>query len=134
MRNDYSGPSHADDQLREIERMRLRALVEADLDTANRLHADDFQLITPAGSALSKQDYLGGIASGAINYQIWQPEEPIAVRVYSDAAILRYRAHIAIIVDGEPQEPVRTWHTDTYEKRAGSWQVVWSHATIISEE
>lgn len=134
MRYDSSGPSTTDDQLREIERARLRALVAADLDAANQLHADDFQLITPAGAALSKQDYLGGIASGAINYQVWQPEEPIAVRIYGDAAVIRYRAHIDIIVDGEPLGLHHTWHTDVYEKRAGSWQVVWSHATIISEE
>jgi hypothetical protein len=134
MRYDSSGPSTTDDQLREIERARLRALVAADLDAANQLHADDFQLITPAGAALSKQDYLGGIASGAINYQVWQPEEPIAVRIYGDAAVIRYRAHIDIIVDGEPLGLHHTWHTDVYEKRAGSWQVAWSHATIISEE
>jgi len=52
------------DLLRATERNRLRALVEADMETAYQLHADDFQLINPAGGALSKEQYLGGIASG----------------------------------------------------------------------
>ena len=33
--------------LRDIERRRLRALLQADMDTAAALHADDYQLITP---------------------------------------------------------------------------------------
>jgi hypothetical protein len=52
------------ERLRAIERERLRALVTAAIETAERLHADDFQLITPGGGMLSKSKYLGGIASG----------------------------------------------------------------------
>ena len=37
------------DQLRAVERARLRSLVEAGLETARRLHADDFELINPVG-------------------------------------------------------------------------------------
>jgi len=42
------------EQLRATARQRLRALVEADVDVARRLHADDFQLINPAGRSVSK--------------------------------------------------------------------------------
>ena len=44
-------------ELRTIERERLRSLVEADVERARRLHADDFQLINPAGGALSKDAF-----------------------------------------------------------------------------
>jgi len=43
------------EHLRATERARLRALVEANMDVARPLHADDFQLITPSGVALSKE-------------------------------------------------------------------------------
>jgi hypothetical protein len=43
------------DQLRAIERERLRSLVDADVATARRLHADDFELINPKGGSLSKE-------------------------------------------------------------------------------
>ena len=62
------------DDLRSIERQRLRALVEADVASARRLHADDFQLVNPAGGALSREQYLGQIASGELDYLVWEPE------------------------------------------------------------
>jgi hypothetical protein len=42
-----------EDEIRAIERERLRALVAADMDVAGQLHADDFQLVTPSGSTYS---------------------------------------------------------------------------------
>ena len=44
-------------QIRVVEHERLRALVEADVEAASRLHADDFQLINPLGGSLSKDEY-----------------------------------------------------------------------------
>ncbi|MBN9536314.1 MAG: nuclear transport factor 2 family protein, partial [Alphaproteobacteria bacterium] len=62
------------ERLRHIERSRLRALVDADVETAQHLHAPDFQLITPTGRPLSKNEYLGAIAAGHLNYLHWEPE------------------------------------------------------------
>ena len=42
------------EHLREIARRRQRALVDGDLALARTLHADDFQLVTPIGSMLSR--------------------------------------------------------------------------------
>ena len=42
------------EQLRATEQERLRSLVEVDMDTARRLHADDFQLVNPSGATLTK--------------------------------------------------------------------------------
>ncbi len=39
--------------IRTTERERLRSLVDADLEVARRLHADDLQLINPAGNGLA---------------------------------------------------------------------------------
>jgi hypothetical protein len=114
--------------LAESERRRLRALVDADLALADQLHADDFQLITPGGDALSKEEYLEVIASGSVNYVAWDPEE-IDARVLGDSGCLRYCSTIKIVVDGREFGPGRYWHTDFYEWRGDRWQVVWSQAT-----
>ena len=114
--------------LADIERRRLRALVGADLKEAEELHADDFRLVTPGGDSLSKEEYLGGVASGSIDYLRWEPEE-IEVRVRADAGCVRYRSTIEIVVDGRELPPIRCWHTDYYELRDGRWQVVFSQAT-----
>jgi hypothetical protein len=72
------------------------------------------------------------IASGELRYVVWEPDE-IAVNLHGEhAAAIRYRsvihgARAGLSIRG------RYWHTDTYERRAGQWQVVWSHATEIGD-
>ena len=116
--------------LRDTERERLRALVSGNMEVLHRLHADDFQLINPFGGSLSKEQYLAGIASGEIDYLIWNPEN-IDVRLHGSAAVIRYRSELEIIVRGQLISRRPYWHTDLYEQRDGRWQVVWSHATEV---
>jgi hypothetical protein len=118
------------DLFQDIERQRLRALVDADLDLARSLHADDYQLITPGGATLSREGYLDGIATGDLDYRVFEPASEIAVRVYDRAAAIRYKARIEVVVSGELDTGL-FWHTDIYELRDGRWQAAWSHATRI---
>ena len=120
----------SEEDLAAVERRRLRALVDADLAVAHELHADDFELITPSGDSLSKEDYLQLVGSGEIDYIVWDPEE-IYARVGDDVACLRYRSTIKIVVGGQESGSDRYWYTDFYEKRGDGWQVVWSQATRI---
>jgi phage baseplate assembly protein W len=118
--------------MRVTERRRLAALVARDLATADLLHADDYQLITPTGTALSKARYLGDIASGELAYDVFEPASEIIVRGASDLALLRYQARITVRNGGPPAD-LLCWHTDSYELRNGRWQAVWSQATAIRE-
>lgn len=115
--------------LRMIERERLQSLVAADIATARRLHADDFQLITPTGVALSKADYLAQVETGQVDYLAWDPGE-ITVRLYGDTAMIRY-ADVRFDVDsrGQPVHRGAMFHTNLYERRGGAWQIVWSQAS-----
>jgi hypothetical protein len=118
--------------LRATERERLRALREADMPVAERLHADDYQLIPPSGATVSKREYLDPIASHEFTYGVFEPISPIAVRVSDQMAALRYRASIEVLrVSSGATDSGRFWHTDIYEKRDGHWQAVWSQATRI---
>jgi hypothetical protein len=116
--------------IRATERERVRALVDADMDVARRLHASDFQLINPVGESFSRDEYLAGVASGRVDYLLWKPEA-IEVRYYGSAAVIRYRSELEVAVDGTKVPRRRHWHTDSYEKRDGRWQIVWSQATAI---
>ncbi|HEY8656994.1 MAG TPA: nuclear transport factor 2 family protein [Candidatus Limnocylindria bacterium] len=118
------------DRVRETERQRLRALVGAEIELANSLHSDDYQLITPGGQTLSKEDYVGGIASGALVYGVFEPASDIAVRLFASAAAVRYQARIEVRFAGHRDSGL-FWHTDIYEIRDGRWQAVWSQATRI---
>jgi hypothetical protein len=117
-------------RIRAIEHQRLRALVGGDTTVAGPLHAADFQLINPRGEALSRTQYLGGIATGELDYQVWDPDS-IEVHLTAGAAVIRYQSNLSIIVKGDTVPLGRYWHTDSYEKRRGTWQVVWSQATQI---
>ncbi len=94
------------------------------------MHGHDYQLITPGGAALGRDVYLGGIESGRFDYHIFEAASEVAVRVFADAAILRYQAHIEMSFSGQLDSGV-FWHTDFYERRDERWQAVWSQATRI---
>jgi hypothetical protein len=117
--------------LRDTEQRRLRALVAADLPVARALHADDYQLINPAGVTLSKQEYLEGIATGQLDYRVFDAMSDIAVLMGGDLACLRYQARIDIRFNDGSDSGV-FWHTDVYQLRRQGWLAVWSQATRIS--
>ena len=111
-----------------IERRRLRALADGDVATAAPLHAVDYQLITPNGSAMTRDEYLGDVESGRLPYRVFEPISDIAVLGDAPVAVLRYQARISF--DDGPG--FTCWHTDCYRFADGTWQVVWSQATEIA--
>jgi hypothetical protein len=100
------------------------------MEVAHQLHADDYQLINPGGRPFSKEQYLGGLASGQLKYLVWEPDA-MEARAYGGAAVVRYQCQIQILFAGALHSG-RFWHTDLYEKRDGRWQAVWSQATRIT--
>jgi hypothetical protein len=115
---------------RDLERKRLQALVDGDLELARSMHSDDYQLIRPGGGVLLKDEYLAGIASGELDYAVFEAVSEIAVRRYVGAAAVRYEARIVVRVDGQ-LDSGRFWHTDIYEFVEGRWQATWSQATRV---
>jgi hypothetical protein len=124
--NDDDGRS----DLEQLERARLRALVDGDIATATRFHADAYELITPGGARVSKDDYLGPIADGSFRYSRFEPVSEVRVRIHDGTAILRYRVAIDVAWSGGDDHG-EFWHTDYWERRDGRWQAVWSQATRI---
>jgi hypothetical protein len=120
------------DRLADIERQRLRSLVEVNLTDAEALHAPDFRLVHPSGGVWSKEQYLGGIASGDIDYRRFEAVSDIEVMVDGTVAVLRYRSAIDIAVKGQQAGELECWHLDCYRQdETGSWQVRWSQATAV---
>ncbi|MDX3638278.1 nuclear transport factor 2 family protein [Streptomyces sp. MB09-02B] len=120
------------EQIREVERARLRALVAGDAAAGSDLHAPDFQLVTPVGAVLSKDEYLTAIATGHIDYVAWEPGS-IDVRLYGNAAVIRYQATLEVVFAGHAVPRATYWHTDSYENNDGQWRAVWSQATEIRQ-
>jgi hypothetical protein len=121
------------DGIRDLERRRLRALVEKDLATAAALHADDYELVTPGAGRLSKDDYLGAIETGEIDYRVFEPASEVAVLDLGEgSAAVRYVALIDIVFAGGSDRCLAL-HTDIWARRHGVWQAVWSQATRMRD-
>ena len=120
-----------EDTLRDLEARRLASLVARDMGTAEALHAEDYELITPGGATYTKRGYLDGVAAGELRYQVFEAASPVRVRVHGDSAILRYEVRIDIGFAPGQNEAGSFWHTDYWERRDGQWQAVWSQATRI---
>jgi hypothetical protein len=130
-----AGSGSGDDEataelLREIERTRLQALVDADLGVVAPLLAEGFEVVTPDGAPLTREAYLGAVA-GSLDYLAFEPVTTIEVRLYGDAAVLTYRSHLDIVAAGQDRLEHEAWHTYLYERRQGQWQVVWEQATAV---
>jgi hypothetical protein len=126
----FAARSSAAHDLRQIERTRLRALVDADTKTAGRLIAADFQLINPGGAPLGRDDYLRSLASGDIDYLAFKPTSKIVVRRSGDSAALRFQVHFDLVAGGT-RLTHEGWITELYEHRKGRWQIVWEQATAV---
>ena len=118
------------ESVRRTERSRLAFLVAGDIERARTLHASDFQLVNPVGRSFTREEYLGSLAGGYLDYLQWDAG-PIDVRVAGRLAVLRYRSQLRVSLGGKPRPLLPHWHTDYYEKRDGGWQVVWSQATEV---
>jgi hypothetical protein len=119
------------ERLRRLEKLRLQALVDADVAVAGRAAADDFELINPLGEVLTRNDLLGGLSSGALDFLSDTVTSQIRVRMHGTTAVLRYRhtIDIAVVPIGRLTHPA--WSTALYERRRGSWQIVWEQTGAI---
>jgi len=116
------------DFFRALEMRRTRVLVERDLEGIERLHAPEYQLVTPAGRTFSRAQYLELIKADPF-YAAWE-HGPMEVRTSAEMAVVRYQARITL----SSGRTVECWHTDTYELRETAWLAVWSQATELRKD
>ena len=119
------------ERLRQIEKQRLQALVDADVAVAGPLIASNFELINPLGDVLTRNDVLGGVGSGALDFLSDTVTSQISVRRHGNTAILRYRHTIDIAVTPIGHLTHPAWTTALYERRNGNWQIVWEQTGAI---
>jgi hypothetical protein len=119
------------ERLRQTEQERLQALVDADVAVAGTLIASDFELINPLGEVLTRDDVLGGVGSGALDFLSDTVTSQIKVRVHGNMAVVRYQHTIDIAVAGIGHLTHPAWTTALYERRKGNWQIVWEQTGAI---
>ena len=115
------------DFFRVLEVARTQAIVARDMPTIERLHATDYELISPPGRVMTRERYLSLIAAEPF-YSKWE-HGPMRVRLSEGMAAVRYLAKLTF----PSGNVVDCWHTDIYQLQEGSWKAIWSQATRLPQ-
>jgi ketosteroid isomerase-like protein len=124
---------HREDRLhREVENLEsqwLKALIQNDIATVNRLLADDYLGIDPNGTLETKADALAQQRSGTMKITSIEPDN-VKVRVYGDTAVVTSRVDV-VGHDGDRDISGRYHYTRVYNHRSGEWKIVSFEASRI---
>ena len=109
-----------------LEEERLSAMVAADVDTLDRILADDLSYVHTTAAIDTKESLTSGLASGRLNYESITPMAEREVRTYDDSAIVRGGAHVHVNGNHFSLE-----YTVVYVNNDGNWQMTSWHATRL---
>jgi hypothetical protein len=109
-----------------IERDWLRALVERDRATLDRILADDFIDSSWKGELRNKWQVLAGL-SRPLPY--WQRLQDVRIKLYQDVAVAR---GLNMISDQNGRIMMRIRFTDVLLYRQGHWQAVAAQETPVN--
>ncbi|MCH7625066.1 MAG: nuclear transport factor 2 family protein [Chloroflexi bacterium] len=119
-------------QIVELERERLRAMINADSEALNSILSDDLTYIHTTTREDSKKSLIDSLASGRLSYKSMDTEG-VRVRIYGDAAVVTGSAAIKVSSGGRLLE-FSILFTDVYAKQEGRWQMVAWQSTRKPEE
>jgi ketosteroid isomerase-like protein len=108
-------------ELLTLETQYWHAIKTKDFETALRLTDDPCLVVGPTGVAsIDKEKFRGMMGSATHTLRNFELED-VAIRALgNDAAILAYKVHEELIVDGKPVV-VDAAHSSTWIKRNGRW-------------
>lgn len=111
----------------EIDRRRLRAMVQMDADALAPLLADDLICIHSSSAKDSKQSFLSALLSGALLYRKLEAFE-IEARDMGGWVLLTGKLAV-VLFTGRRREEYGERFTATYLRREGRWQLFCWQAT-----
>jgi uncharacterized protein (TIGR02246 family) len=117
--------------VRDVDAMRVRTLVQNDLKQLATLLADDLVYVHADGVVESKSEFLERLRSGSLRYRAIEPAD-VRVRMYGNTAIVTGRSQMAVTNAGVDREfAVR--FTAVYAARDGRWQLASWQTTRIPQ-
>ena len=115
--------------IEQIERDMGQAMVAADLETLNRIFADDWTSIGASGTVVTKEKVLRDFKSGVDRLEAFELG-PMDVRVKGNVAVVHGSVTEKRIRAGQDVGGEYVW-MDLMEKRNGTWVVVRSAGAIV---
>ena len=118
------------EQVLALETIRVRALLDADLATLDRITAQDYVHVESNGRRRSKAEFLDGLARPDYRFETFVIDEN-HVQLVGPVAIVTGRYHNAIRTREGLRPAKYARHLRVYVKQGGSWQNVAHQATEI---
>jgi ketosteroid isomerase-like protein len=122
----------AEQELIRLENEWADAWVKSDVAFFERIGADDYTWTAPWGEVWTKARDLALLKSGDSVITSWVLSE-MKVRVYGDAAVVTGRCAVKEAYKGKDVSDQYRF-TDTWVKRAGRWQCVAGHSSVIRQK
>jgi ketosteroid isomerase-like protein len=116
-------------ELIRLEREFGQAQPRRDLAALDRLMADEFVATVPPGILITKAQVIAQVASPHVDIESLINDE-IEVRIFGDAAVVTARGTAKGRMQGKDASG-QFRYTRVWIKRAGRWQAVAAHSTLI---
>jgi len=118
-----------EDEIRRIEMEWGDAFEQRDMETLDRLMADDYILTDPLGNVRTKAESLAAIENNEVHFESTKSDN-VNVRINGDTAVVTGRSTFRGRYKGWSMAG-QYQYTDVLVKRRGSWQAVGSHITAV---
>ena len=117
------------EEIRQIEIEWGEAFERADIETLDRLMADDYILTDPLGNVRNKWESLAAITTNDVHFESSKSDN-VHVRINGDTAVVTGRSTFKGRYKGWSMAG-RYQYTDVLVKRRGVWKAVSSHITAL---
>lgn len=120
----------AEQELIKLEQDWAKAIVARDIQTLDRIEADDWFYTDPDGNVITKAQDSAELKSGAYVATSFVADD-MKARVYGETAVVTGRNTETSTYKGKDTSGQYRW-TDTWVKQAGRWQCVATHSSKIA--
>jgi hypothetical protein len=119
------------EELRALARQADEAQVHGDRASLERLVADDFAMVGGSGARGDKAHLIDLFTDPQVTLDPYEPSEAFLIPLGDNAAILGGRVTFKGLDHGKPYSQTFRY-ADTWLKRNGRWQVVYTQVTNIA--
>jgi ketosteroid isomerase-like protein len=122
----------AEKELMDVENHWAEATVKGDVQALERLYADEYLAIDPAGATFTKAQDIANVKSGNFKLETFKLDE-LKVRLHGEVAVVTGRNTIKATYMGKDISGAYRF-TDVFVKRGGRWQVLTTQGTLVAPQ
>ena len=119
------------EMIKALDAERMAAVVSGDVDTLDRILADDLTYVHTSAAIDTKASIMDGIRSGRLSYKKMAPRD-VQVRDYGDSAVLRGQADVEVTSSGNDLT-FSLEFTEVYVNGDNGWQLVAWQSTRLPQ-